>query len=61
MEEDFGYSEEEALTILADNYAEIKECVTDRTGRVEIKKMSKEDFILSTGGGKVRSVIDNRN
>ena len=61
VEEDFGYSEEEALTILADNYAEIKECVTDRTGRVEIKKMSKEDFILSTGGGKVRSVIDNRN
>ncbi len=60
VEPDFAYSEAEAVAILADRYAEILECTTDRTGIVSIVKQDKDRFELSTGGGKVRSVIDHR-
>ena len=60
VENDFEYPVEEAIEILAQNYPEIKECMTDNTGSVMIVKQEKELFELSTGGGKVRSVIDRR-
>lgn len=60
-EEDFTYPEEKAIEILKENYPEIEECLRDKTGKVTVKKQKKDDFILSTGGGKVRSVIDKRN
>jgi len=60
VEEDFAYNEAEAVKILAENYAEIDECITDKTGIVTVVKQPKEKFTLSTGGGKVRSVIDLR-
>ena len=60
-EEDFTYPEEKAIEILKENYPEIEECLRDKTGKVTVKKQKKDDFILSTGGGKVRSVIDRRN
>lgn len=59
-ENDFGYTETEALKILAENYPEIQEILTDKTGIIEIIKQEKDKFELSTGGGKVRSVIDLR-
>ena len=49
-----------ALMILREKYPEINECLTDSTGVVEIKKQPKDQFELSSGGGKVRSVIDRR-
>ena len=60
VEQDFAYSEEEAVKILADNYPEIEESLRDNTGKVVVIKQAKEQFELSTGGGKVRSVIDKR-
>ena len=60
VENDFAYGEEEALAILANNCGEIAECTTDKTGTVSIIKQDKQLFELSTGGGKVRSVIDRR-
>ncbi len=59
-ENDFGYTETEALKILAENYPEIQEILTDKTGTIEVIKQEKDKFELSTGGGKVRSVIDLR-
>ena len=59
-EEDFAYEEDKALEILREKYPEINECLTDSTGVVEIKKQPKDQFELSSGGGKVRSVIDRR-
>lgn len=59
-EEDFAYEEDKALMILREKYPEINECLTDSTGVVEIKKQPKDQFELSSGGGKVRSVIDRR-
>ena len=59
-EKDLGYTEAEALKVLADNYPEILEILTDKTGTVEVIKQEKDMFELSTGGGKVRSVIDLR-
>jgi protein-tyrosine phosphatase len=44
----------------AENYPEIAECITDKTGSVRVVLQEKDKFILSTGGGKVRSVIDKR-
>lgn len=60
VENDFVHSEAEAVKILAENYPEIAECLRDKTGNVEIIKQEKDKFILSTGGGKVRSVVDKR-
>jgi len=60
VENDFSYCAEDAIDILAENYPEIKECLTDKTGSVIIMKQEKDQFELSTGGGKVRSVIDRR-
>lgn len=60
VETDFAYSEGEAIEILAAHYPEIAECITDKTGILRIIKQDKEDFALSSGGGKVRSVIDRR-
>ena len=59
-EKDLAYSEEEAVKIVSDNYPEIEECLRDNTGKVVVVKQDKEFFELSTGGGKVRSVIDKR-
>ena len=60
VENDFVYSEKEAVNILAREYPEILECLTDKTGNIYIVKQDKDKFELSTGGGKVRSVIDLR-
>lgn len=60
VESDFALPEQKALQILCNAYPEIAECTTDKTGKVQIVKQKKENFILSTGGGKVRSVVDNR-
>ena len=60
VEPDFAYAEDAALNILAEHYPEIKECLIDKTGKVLIVKQEKNLFELSTGGGKVRSVIDFR-
>lgn len=60
VEQGFSLSEEEALAILCRNYPEIAECIRDKTGLVRIVKQEKEQFLLSTGGGKVRSVVDHR-
>ena len=59
-EPDLAVSEDEAVKILSDNYPEIEECLRDNTGKVVVVKQDKEFFELSTGGGKVRSVIDKR-
>lgn len=60
VEQDFAYEEEKALTILRENYPEIEECLRDKTGLVRIVRQEREAFVLSTGGGKVRSVVDRR-
>lgn len=60
VEEDMTYSEADALDILSEHYPEINEILTDKTGRISIVRKAKSDFELSTGGGKVRSVIDRR-
>ena len=60
VEPDFTYSEQEALSILIQNYPEIEECIRDKTGTVRILKQDQEQFVLSTSGGKVRNVIDRR-
>ena len=60
VENDFSITENEAIEILCKNYPELLECVTDKTGVIAIKKQNKDSFILSTGGGKVRSVVDER-
>ena len=60
VEQDLGFSETQAVQILADHYPEIAECTTDQTGIVRVVKQEKERFALSTGGGKVRSVVDQR-
>lgn len=61
VEADFAYTESEAIEILKNNYAEILECLIDKTGAVRVVKQNKDAFQLSSGGGKVRSVIDRRN
>lgn len=60
VEKDFKCSSEDAVAVLAENYPEIYECLNDKTGIVEVKFLDREDFILSSAGGKVRSVIDRR-
>lgn len=60
VEEDLTCSETEAVEILAAQYPEIRESLTDGTGCVSVIKQEKEKFSLSSGGGKVRSVIDRR-
>lgn len=60
MEEDFAYDEEKALAFLQEYSPEIAECLRDKTGEVRILRQEREKFILSTGGGKVRSVVDRR-
>ena len=61
VEADFMLSDTEILKFLKDNYPEINECLTDKTGIVNIVKQDKDSFELSLRGGKVRSVIDRRN
>ena len=60
VEKDFALTEEEALKVLKENYPEIDECLTDKTGVVKVIGQDKDAFVLSSGGGKVRSVIDLR-
>ena len=60
VEKDFALAESEVTEILCRNYPELNECTTDKTGVIKLKIQDKEDFILSTGGGKVRSVVDER-
>lgn len=60
VENDLSLSEAEALELLRQSYPEIEECLTDKTGDVKIVKQDREKFILSSGGKKVRSVIDSR-
>ena len=61
VESEIERPEAEILTVLKDNYPEIHECLTDKTGEVRILKQDKDSFELSLRGGKVRSVIDRRN
>ena len=60
VENDFALDENQTIEILCENYPEINECIRDKTGRLSLMKQDKDSFILSTGGGKVRSVVDNR-
>ena len=60
VERDFAYEEEQALAVLREHYPEIEECLRDQTGSVRIVRQEREAFVLSTGGGKVRSVVDRR-
>ena len=60
VEEDLAVTPEEALKTLREAYPEIEECLRDKTGDVVVEKHPKEDFLLSSGGGKVRSVVDKR-
>lgn len=60
VEESFGLDENEAVSLLAEQYAEIKECLTDKTGTVLLRKQAAEGFALSSAGGKVKSVVDLR-
>ncbi|MBQ3068732.1 MAG: hypothetical protein IJD01_02155 [Clostridia bacterium] len=60
VESDFALSEEDTLQILRREYPEIEECLRDRTGAVRLVKQDKDAFLLSTGGGKIRSVVDQR-
>ena len=46
--------------ILKEQYPEIEECMRDDTGNVRIVLQERDAFLLSTGGGKVRSVVDRR-
>lgn len=59
-EQDLEYSENDALKMLRQCYPEIDECITDKTGIIKVVKQEKDRFVLSAGGGKVRSVIDAR-
>lgn len=61
VENELSCSEEEALRILAEQYPEIDEILTDKTGSISVVKQARDLFELSSGGGKVRSVIDKRN
>lgn len=60
VEDSFSVSETEALAVLARSYPEIAETLEDKTGSVSLVKQSKDSFELSTGGGKVRAVLDKR-
>lgn len=60
VEQDFAHEEEAALAVLREHYPEIEECLRDKTGTVRIVRQDREAFVLSTGGGKVRSVVDRR-
>ena len=59
-EKDLAYTGEDALKILMEHYPEIAECMRDETGMVRIVSQERDAFLLSTGGGKVRSVVDRR-
>ena len=60
VEDSFELSEEKILSVLTEHSPEINETITDKTGIVRIIKQKKDEFELSTGGGKVKSVIDVR-
>lgn len=60
VENEFELSEDDGIEILCNKYPEIAECIRDKTGKVKIVKQEKDKFIFSTGGGKIRSVVDNR-
>lgn len=60
VENNLSVSEKEALATLAAHSPEVAETLGDNTGNISIVKQSKDAFELSTGGGKVRSVIDLR-
>lgn len=60
VEKDFAYSACDALTILKEQYPEMEECMRDKTGNVRVVLQERDAFLLSTGGGKVRSVVDRR-
>lgn len=60
VEEDISYSDENVLRVLRENYPEMEECIRDKTGTIHIRRQGRDTFILSTGGGKVRSVVDRR-
>lgn len=59
-EKDLAYTGEDALKILMECYPEIEESMRDETGIVKIVLQERDAFLLSTGGGKVRNVVDRR-
>ena len=60
VEEDFAFEHSKTMKILAAEYPEIEEILGDKTGNITVVKQQREQFELSTGGGKVRSVVDRR-
>jgi len=60
VEDDFAVTCEQALETLAEKYPEIAEILRDNTGHITVIKQARDKFELSSGGGKVRSVIDRR-
>ena len=49
-----------AVEVLRKEYAEINECLTDKTAKIKCIQCKEEDFVLSTGGGKVCLVLERR-
>ncbi len=49
-----------AVDMLREHYPEIEECLRDKTGDVTCTRTNSDDFVISTGGGKVRLVVDRR-
>lgn len=49
-----------AVEVLRAEYPEIEECIRDKTAEIICVSCKKEGFEISTGGGKVRAVVDKR-
>ncbi|GKX31442.1 hypothetical protein SH1V18_39220 [Vallitalea longa] len=49
------------IHILRENYYEIDDVIKSKMGNIFVKNCTKEDFILSEYGGKIRLVVDRRN
>lgn len=52
---------DKVIPVLRQQYAEIEECIGDKTGSITVKYCDKSEFITSELGGKIRSVVDLRN
>ncbi len=49
-----------AVEVLSDNYSDIKMCLTFNTATIKCVKCNKDEFVLSSGGGKVCLILDKR-
>jgi phenylacetate-coenzyme A ligase PaaK-like adenylate-forming protein len=57
---DKGADTKAIMDVLAKRSPEINESVSDKTGIVSVEATDKENFIMSSAGGKVRNVVDVR-